>query len=226
MSKLTRILLLLITCLILITILLSMQKRGVIIDKTTATSGVTDENQERPYKDALVTKEQERDAIKNRPFPLAGMTGGQDDDTDTIQPTNKEPALETYSVGTSLTTRHGVKVSTTFYNRGDRVTEGYGYSQSNPSPKTNGTYSDLKLSLENLNKTSFDVIIENIKLIDQEKREYFPIKQTRDCGFVNVDIKELDTINGPLNPSVPCIVNLLFEVSTSTNSFLVRFDIN
>lgn len=175
-----------------------------------------------------VTTENVTETLRNRPFPLAGTgndAGMETGDVD-ITPINRELLLETYSVGTSIITRHGVRVSTKYYNLGNQLMEGYGHTQYNPSPKTYGIYNEVKITLENTNKISSEIFMENIKLIDQEKREYLPREQTTECGLTKFNTTKIFSLEGSLEPNVPCTVGILFEVATSAESFLLQFDIN
>lgn len=167
----------------------------------------------------------EAESIRNREFPLAGGINDPAVAPDTsVELINRGDIPETYAVGTSLTTKLGVHVETKFYNLGDRVTADYGYTFTNPSPKTNGTYADVKITLENTTKNNIQATFENIRLIDQNGREYLPSNQNITCGLVTQPISNFSIINTLLSPRVPCIVGLLFEVSTSSVSFHIKFE--
>lgn len=164
-----------------------------------------------------------KDDIRNRPFPLAGM----DTEGEAQELVNREQILETYVLGNNtVTTAQNVAIKIVSSFRRDVIDNGYGYSKYSPSPKSNGEYNDIKIKLENLNKTPVEINIENLKFIDQYEREYTPIKQTKDCGLEETTGTEPENINQLLNPAVPCEVSVLFEVSTSSDNFRLQFQAN
>jgi hypothetical protein len=158
--------------------------------------------------------------IRNQPFPMAGDDNNERNNLD-------EPSIsEKYSIGGALVTfNEGVRAKVTFYTRGDTLTRDYGYSPIFPSSKTNGTYIDARLNLENQTKEPLEIIAGDIKLIDQDNRQYFPVKQMKECGIQNDIPQEAGLIDQLLNPGVPCEIGLLFEVSTSTKTARIELQV-
>lgn len=144
--------------------------------------------------------------------------------TNTFIPIEKVENTKEYSLGKdTLTLSLGTDVSVIYYNLGSTVTNAYGFESYDPSSKTNGTYLDAQLRLENNQKFSINGILKQITLIDQEGRMYTPIKQTAGCDMDDINYFFPDEITRKLNPGIPCKVGLLFEVSKTSTSFFLKF---
>lgn len=165
--------------------------------------------------DSLTNLEKEKEAIRNKPLFSDQDTGG-------VEPMNKPTLAMAYKVGgTSVATENNVTVSTKFFNLGDVVREGFGYSATKVSRKSGGQYSKVEMSLHNVNKVSVEVLFSSVKLSDQMGREYLPIAKENKC--VDKDNSPHSEIRVTISPDVPCQIDLLFEVASTSNSFLVYF---
>lgn len=165
--------------------------------------------------DPLTNLEKEKEAIRNKPLFSDQDTGG-------VEPTNKPTLPMAYKVGgTSVATENNVTVSTKFFNLGDVVREGFGYSAMKVSRKSGGQYSKVEMSLHNVNKVPVEVLFSSVKLSDQMGREYLPIAKENKC--VDKDNSSHSEIKATISLDVPCQIDLLFEVASTSNSFLVYF---
>lgn len=163
-----------------------------------------------------------KDAIRNQPFPLAGMDNGIID-TGLTDETNQK----TYSIGSNpAITDQGIKIFiTNSYNFGTKVTSNeYDYNYYAPSQEAKGIYLEVNLTIENTNKKPVTSNISNIKLSTKDGYEYFPIRQNRDCGATPFQYTKNDEVVGGMNPDAICKVKLLFDVASTTSNFSIKFN--
>lgn len=180
-------------------------------------------------KQQTITQQQEdktqalKDAIRNQPFSLAGMDNGMIDTG--IIDTADESKLKTYYVGSEpVVTDGGIKIISTFGNFGSKVFNGYGYNSYSPSPEAKGKYLEANLVIENTLKKPVTLNMSNIKLSTKDGYEYFPIKQDRDCGADFFQYSKNDEVIEDMNPSSACKIKFLFDIASTTNSFLIKFN--
>lgn len=165
--------------------------------------------------ESVADLEKEKQAIRNKPLFSDQDTGG-------VEPMNKPTLAMAYKVGgTSVATENNVTVSTKFFNLGDVVREGFGYSATKVSRKSGGQYSKVEMSLHNVNKVPVEVFFTSLKLSDQMGREYLPIAKDNKC--VDKDNSSHSEIRATVSPDVPCQIDFLFEVASTSNSFLFYF---
>lgn len=164
-----------------------------------------------------------KDAIRNQPFYLAGIDAGMPDTG--IIDTTDQTKPKTYYVGSEpVITNDGIKIISTFGNFGSKVFNGYGYNSYSPSPEAKGKYLEANLAIENTLKKPITLNMSNIKLSTKDGYEYFPIKQDRDCGADFFQYSKNDEVIEDMNPSSVCKIKFLFDVASTTNSFLIKFN--
>lgn len=163
------------------------------------------------------TNNSEADAIRNRPFPLAGMDNGAYSEGDTIEPLNKEPVDKNYLIGPDpLTTDNGMKITTTLYEVGNITPKDYYGGFDNPSI-ANGRYVEIRYSIENTNKKPTTLNISNVRLLTNSGYEYFPTKRLIvECERSYETYTKVDELSSKMNPGSICTGKLLFDIATST----------
>ncbi len=86
MSKLTRVLLITIACVLLVIVFFFTMR-------STPTTSTKEEAAVTPS-ETTSTRDKEKEAIRNKPFPLAGTGSEEGNGTDGVTPINKEPISE------------------------------------------------------------------------------------------------------------------------------------
>ncbi len=162
------------------------------------------------------TSNSEADAIRNRPFPLAGMDNG-DYEVDSLELLNKEPVDKNYLIGPDpVTTDNGMKITTILYEVGSITPRDYYGGFDNPS-KANGRYVEIRYTIENTNKKPTTLSISNIRLLTNSGYEYFPTKQRIvGCERSYETYTKVDELSSEMNPGSTCTGKLLFDIATST----------
>jgi hypothetical protein len=176
-------------------------------------------------KNTDTTSSLEVEAIRNRPFPLAGMGNDAGMETgDDIPPTNREPIRTTYYIGSNpVEGSNGIKIISNLSYVDSSMPKDF-YPVYEQAPVANGNYVEIQFTLENTNKTPTQFNISNIRLLTEEQYEYFPIKQQRKCNKSYPSYTKEDEIIEEINPASFCTGKLLFDIATTTTPIQLRLN--
>ncbi len=123
-------------------------------------------------------------------------------------------------LGADTISYNNISISNSIINYGKKVNDSkwgiFNYTT------TEGGFMDVGLKLNNNDVNSAFSYIKNIKLTDQQGRNYFPVSMLNCNGLKGNLISENYIF---IKPDIPCTVHLLFEVSENSESFYLNFQI-